>query len=78
MGSPVDTFGMSKESNKYFFIVPISLDNIFATGITRSIYCSQNNFLMPCSFSATVLVSFSVALITSRLTKNPAVVIAFK
>ena len=28
---------------------------------------------MPCYFFATVLVSFSVALITSRLAKNPAV-----
>ena len=37
MDSPVDTFGMSKESNKYFFIVPRSLYHFFATGYTRSI-----------------------------------------
>ena len=36
-GFPVDTFGMSKESNKHFFIVPKSLYHIFASGNTRSI-----------------------------------------
>ena len=36
-GFPLQTFGMSKYSNKYFFIVPKSLYHIFATGNTRSI-----------------------------------------
>ena len=44
---------------------------------TRSIYCTQSSFLVPCSFFATGLIRFSVALITSTLTKNPAVVVAF-
>ena len=37
MDSPIDTFGMSKESDRYFFIVSKSLDNIFASDNTRSI-----------------------------------------
>ena len=37
LGFPVETFGMSEESNKYFVIVPKSLHHIFVTGNTRSI-----------------------------------------
>ena len=36
-GFPVETFGMSEQSNKYFFIVPKSLYHIFVSGNTRSI-----------------------------------------